>query len=77
MAHPCGSIGMVEFLQAMGDPERAQRCCWVMAQGFHCVQDCGLALGVQQRRRFVEQEQVGVAGEGSGYGQVRWPPLRV
>ena len=81
MAHQGGAVAMVQFIEAVGDPEGRDRpwesflgaararTRWRTAELAHEGEHIPLAAGVQQGGGLIEQQQLGPAGQGAGHGQ--------
>ena len=76
--HASGAIGEGQFSKPVGDPQRRDRLHGVLAKPLHGGQHGCFAAGIEQGGRFVEQQELGVTGQGSGNGRrCFWPPLRL
>ena len=60
---------MVEFAQPMGDPKGCKGIAGSMTQLLYGGENCCLACGVEQRCGLVEQEEIGLAGQGASNGE--------
>ena len=84
--HASGAIGEGQFPKSVGDPQRRDRLHGVFAKPLHGGQHRCLAAGIEQGGRFIQQQEPGVTGQGSGNGQalflaaaeaVDWPLLQL
>ena len=57
---------MIQFLEAVGDPQGRQWFGAGPAESLYGGQHCALTVGIEKCRRFVQQQQPRVAGKGSG-----------
>ena len=81
MADQGGAVAVVEFIEAVGDPQGRDRPGWGalarrgvnrglgVAELAHQGEHIPLAVGVEKGRGLIEQQQLGPAGQGAGYGQ--------
>ena len=54
LAHLSGAIGLIEFVQSMGNPKGGYGACWVMAQVVNGRKNGALAFRVEQSGGFVQ-----------------------
>ena len=57
---------MVEFLEAMGDPQGRERGLGTAAESADQHDHLLLAGGIQQSGGFIQEQQLGVGGQGTG-----------
>ena len=67
--HACCRGAMIQFLEPVGDPESRQRFGAGWAETLNSGQHRVLTIGIEKCRRFVQQQQPGIAGESSGNGE--------
>jgi len=67
--HQGGSVAPAQFLQSMSDPESGDRCFLPVAELVNQADDLLLTGFIQERGRFIHQQELGIAREGSRDGE--------